>query len=107
MTIDLIKHVLMFLNASHPMTGLSKIYSPHTIMTGKALDRRKALIYTLGPTQVHEDMNATNTLEERTQGSICLGPTGNLQGTYNFFSLRYGNKLPAENSQRYPPPRLS
>ena len=43
--------------------------------------------------QVHEDRNVTNTLEERTQGAICLGPTGNLQGTYNFFTLRSGRKF--------------
>ena len=34
----------------------------------------------------------TKTLEDRTQGEICLGPTGNLQGTYNFFSLKSGKK---------------
>ena len=42
MTIDLAKHVLMFLNAFPPKSGLSKTYSPHTIMIGKSLDWKKS-----------------------------------------------------------------
>ena len=44
-------------------------------------------------TQVHEDRNVTNMLEERTQGAIFLGPTVNLQGNYIFFLLRSGKKI--------------
>ena len=63
-------------------------------MTGKALDWKKICKLHFGAyAQVHEERNVKNTLEERTQGAICLGPTGNLQGTYNFFSLRSGNKI--------------
>ena len=35
----------------------------------------------------------TNRIEEGTQGVICLGPTGNLQGTYICFLLRSGKKI--------------
>ena len=38
MTIELAKHVLMFLNAFPPHSGLSKTYITRTIMTVKALD---------------------------------------------------------------------
>ena len=90
MAIELAKHVVMFLNAFPPKRGLPKTYSPRTIMTGKALDWKKIFKLQSGAyAQVHEDINVTNTLEEKTQGAILLGPTGNLQGTYNFFSLRY------------------
>ena len=106
MTIDLAKHVVMFFNAFPPKSVLSKTYSPHTIMTGKKLYWKNIFKLHFGAcAQVHEDRNVTNTLEERTQGSICLGPTGNLQGTYNFFSLRSGKILPADNSQKYSPPQ--
>ena len=99
MTIELEKHVVMFLKAFPPNSGLSKTYSPRTIMTGKALDWNKSCKLHFGAyAQVHKDRNVTNALEERTQGSICLGPTGNLQGTYNFFSPRSGKKLLADNS---------
>ena len=38
MAIELAKNVVMFLNAYPPKSGLSKTYSPRTIMTGNALD---------------------------------------------------------------------
>ena len=72
----------MVLNAFLPMNGLSKTYIPRTIITGKALDWKKIFKLRFGAyTQVHKDRNVTNTLEEITQGAICLGATGNLQGT--------------------------
>jgi uncharacterized protein Yka (UPF0111/DUF47 family) len=37
--------------------------------------------------QVHEDNDITNTMKERTIGAIALGPTGNVQGAYDFMSL--------------------
>ena len=83
MTIELAKHAVMFLTAFTPKSGLPKTYSSRTIMTGKFLDWKKIYKLHFGAyIQVHEDRNVTNTLEERTQGAICLGTTGNLQGTY-------------------------
>ena len=82
MTIELDKHVMMFLNAFPPNSGLSKTYIPRTIMTGKSFDWKKSCKLHFGAyTQVHEERNVNDTLEERTQGEICLGPTSNLQGT--------------------------
>ena len=43
--------------------------------------------------QVHEDQNVTNTLEERTQGAICIGPTGNLKGACKRILLQSGEKI--------------
>ncbi len=40
--------------------------------------------------QVHDDLDVTNTIESRTTGAISLGPTGNLEGTHKFFSLKTG-----------------
>ena len=86
MDIELAKQIVMFLNAIPPNSGLSKTYSPHTIMKGKSLDWKKGCKLHFGAhAQVYKDRNVTNTLEERTHGTICLGPTGNLQGMYNFF----------------------
>ena len=87
MTIELVKHVVMSLNSFPRKSGLSKTYSQRTIMAVKALDWNKSCKLHFGAyAQVYK------TLEKRTQGAICLGPTGNLQGTYNFFSLRSGEK---------------
>ena len=71
MIIELARHVVMFLNAPPPKSGLSKTYSPRTIMKVKALDWNKSCKLHFGAyAQVHEDMKVTNTLEERTQEAI-------------------------------------
>ena len=63
-------------------------------MTGKALDWRKMCkLHFRAYAQVNVDRNVPNTLEERTQGAMCLGPTGNLQGTYNLCLLRPGKEI--------------
>ena len=106
MNIEMAKHVVMLLNAFPPKSGLSKKYSPRTIMTGKKLDWKKSCKLHFGAyAQVHKYINVTNTLEERTQEAICLGRTGNLQVTYNFFYLRSGKRLHADNSQKYSSPQ--
>ena len=63
MTIDLAKHVVMFLNSFPPKSVLSKTYSPRTIMTGKSLDWKKSCKLHFGEyAQVHKDINVSNTL---------------------------------------------
>ena len=54
------------------------------MMTGKTLDWKKSCRLHFGAyAQVHEERNMSNTLEERTQGAICIGPyrqpTGHIQ----------------------------
>ena len=56
--------------------------------------------------QVHEDRNVTNTLEERTQGTICLGPKNNLQGTYIHFSLHSDKKTTQRKFTEMPNPLI-
>jgi hypothetical protein len=43
--------------------------------------------------EVHTDPDITVTMESRTKWGICLGPTGNMQGSYKFMSLRTGKKI--------------
>ncbi len=43
--------------------------------------------------EVHVDPDITNTMEPWTQWGICLGPTGNMQGSYKFLSLTTGRKI--------------
>ena len=106
-TIELAKGVVMFLNAFLTKSGLSKTYSPHTIMTGKSLDWKKSCkLHFRAYTKVHKDRNVTNTLEDRTQVSICLGPAGNLQGTYNFSLLLSGKKITRGQFTEVPTPTI-
>ena len=85
---------MKFLKPPPPKSGLSKTYIPRTIMTGKSLDGKKIYkLHFVVYVQVHEDRNVTNTLEEKIQGEICLGPTGNLQGTYIYILLRSSKNI--------------
>ncbi len=43
--------------------------------------------------EMYIDPDITNTLEPRTNWAICMGPTGNLQGSYKFLSLATGKKV--------------
>jgi hypothetical protein len=43
--------------------------------------------------EVHDNPDITNTMEPRTRWGICLGPPGNMQGSYKFLSLSTGNKV--------------
>ena len=39
------------------------------------------------------DPDITNTMEPRKKWEICLGPPGNIQGSYKFMSLSTGKKI--------------
>ena len=41
---------------------------------------------------------------DRNQGTICLGPTGNLQGSYAFLLLRTGRKITRNQYTELPTP---
>ena len=69
----------MFLNAFPPKSGLSTMYSPRTIMTGKTINWKNICkLHFSTYAQVYEDIHVTNDLEKMTQGAICIGHTGNL-----------------------------
>ena len=74
--------------------GLSRTYSTCTITTGKKLDFKKQLWCPFGAyVQSHDDRKVTNQMVDRSQGAICLGSTVNLQGSYEFLSLRTGRNI--------------
>ena len=76
-------------------------------MTSKDLDYKKICKLHFGTyIHVHEDSNVTNTLEKRTRRSIFLGHTGNLQGNYNFFSIRSGKKITRRKFIEVPTPTI-
>ena len=43
--------------------------------------------------QTQTSQTITNTMEPRTRWGICLGPTGNLQGSYIFMTLATGKRI--------------
>ena len=43
--------------------------------------------------EVSEHVDITNTHDARTTPAVCLGPTGNIQGTYKCFNLLTGHVI--------------
>jgi hypothetical protein len=105
MIIELINLVTLWLNEFPPSSGISDTFSPRTIMTGTALDYEKNCKLPFGAyVETHEERPRTNTLYERTQGVICLGPTSNFQGSYKFLCLNTGRKITRKQFREVPMP---
>ena len=102
MLVELVYHSVMWLNAFPPKGGVSEILSPRTIITGMTLDAKKHCQLPFGTyVQAHVSAHPTNTPAERTVGAICLGPKGNLSGTYKFMSLRTGKIITRSAGPNY------
>ena len=94
MITELEKYVVMMIKTFPQKRCISRTYSPHIIMTGKKLDFNKQCLCPFGAyLQAHNYRNITNKMIELTQGAICLGPTGNLQGTYAFLYVYTGRNM--------------
>jgi hypothetical protein len=94
LTIHIVFIAVKLLNHFPPKGGISDTVSPKTIMTGETLDFKKHLSLQLGQyCQVHEENTPRNSQLPRTQGAICLGPSGNLQGGFKFMSLTSGQRI--------------
>jgi hypothetical protein len=105
MIIEMLVNVVLWINAFPPSSGVSKTFSPRTIMTGTVLDFNKHCQIPFGAyAELHEDNNITNTMTERTQPAICLGPTANFQGSYKFLSLNTGKRITRKQFKDLPMP---
>jgi len=105
MLIELIYHVVLWLNAFPANSGVSETLSPHEIVYQHKLDFAKHCKSPFGMyCEVHDDPVLTNTMVTRSTSSIVLGPTGNLQGTYKFLSLATGKKVKRHAFTPYPMP---
>ena len=61
---------------------------PRELFTGIRVDFKRDCKLGYGEdVQVYADEDITNTMKPRTLGAICVGVSGNLQGTYLFLSL--------------------
>jgi hypothetical protein len=91
MLIHLLHHVVMWLNNFPVAGGISDRFSPREIILRHSLDAKRHCRAPFGAyCETHEDNTPTNSMKTRGMPSICLGPTGNRQGTYNFLSLTTG-----------------
>ncbi len=94
MLIELIYHVVLWLNAFPMKSGVSETLSPREIVMRHKLDFTKHCRAQFGSyCKAHDEPVPTNTMVTCSAPAIVLGPMGNLQGTYKFFSLETGKKI--------------
>jgi len=83
--------VVMMINAVPADGGISEIFSPREIVTGRKIDMDKDCRALFGSyVEASKDAIITNTMDERTHSCIALGPAGNLQGSLKCFDLLTG-----------------
>jgi len=93
MTIELMHFCVMWMNAFPVKMGVSEKWSPRELISRNKLDAKLHCKTPFGAyCEVHTDPDITNTMEPRTKWGICLGSTGNMQGSYKFMSLSTGKK---------------
>jgi hypothetical protein len=105
MLIELIYHVILWLNAFPTKSGISSTLSPREIVLRHRLDFAKHCKAPFGSyCESHDEPVPSNTMASRTSPAIVLGPTGNLQGTYKLLSLNTSKKLKRRNFTTCPMP---
>ena len=93
------------INNFPPKSGISHTYSLRTIIMGNQMKFKNQCRWSFGAyVQAHDDRNVTNQMIDWTQGAICLGQTGNLQGSYAFLSLHNGRKIARSQLTEMPTP---
>ncbi len=94
MLIDLVYHVVLWLNPFPATSGVSETLSPWEIVYWHKLNFAKHCKSPFGTyCEVHDEPAPTNTMVTCSTPAIVLGPTGNLQGTYKFLSLATRKKV--------------
>ena len=94
MLIELVYHVVLWLNAFPAKSGVSETLSPREIVYRHKLDFAKHCKSPFGTyCKVHDEPTPTNTMVTCSTPATVLGSTGNLQGTYKFFSLAMRKKV--------------
>jgi Reverse transcriptase (RNA-dependent DNA polymerase) len=92
MLIHMVKNAVFWLNSFPAPDGVSAVLSPRYILTGRPLDYQRHVQLEFGA-YAHTHDKHCNDMNSRTTSAICLGPTGNAQGTHYFLSLRTGKIL--------------
>ena len=102
--IEMMHNASLWVNVHPPKGGVSTI-SPRSLITGIKFDYAKHCQISFGSyAQVHEQNQPTNTQQTRTIETICLGPTGNLQGGYKLYNLTTGKLITRRNWTALPMP---
>jgi hypothetical protein len=101
----MIYNVAMWMNALVNKHGVSNVYSPRELLLRTQLDVDVHAKASFGSyCEAYSRPTQTNTQEERTTSCICLGPTGNFQGTYKFLNLDTGKVIKRSEFTELPMP---
>ena len=91
MVIHLLHFIVMWLNNFPVSNSVSARFSPRELILRHKLDAKNHCRAPFGAyCETHEENTPTNSMESRGTPAICLGPTGNIQGSYNFLNLASG-----------------
>ena len=95
MLLELIYSSILWIDAFFPPKGGgSSTLSPRNIMANIQFDYNKHFKLQFGSyVQAHQEPSPTNTQAACAVGAICLGPTGNIQGSYKFLDLTTGKRI--------------
>jgi hypothetical protein len=81
--IELIYHVVLWLNAYPTKSGVSDTLLPREIVLQQKLNFKRHCKACFGAyCEAHDEPTPLNTMVSRLTPAIILGPTGNIQGTY-------------------------
>jgi len=105
MTIELIHFTVLWLNAFPVQSGISTKFSPRELVQRHKLSAKTHCKTPFGTyCEVHDEPDPSNTMQGRTHATICMGPTGNIQGSYKFYCLRTKQKLTRRRWDELPMP---
>ena len=105
MLVELIYHVVLWLNAFPMKSGESTTLSLSEIIYRRKLNFKKHCKALFGSyAETHKEPNPTNGMMARGSPGIILGPTGNEQGTYKVTNLATGKKIKRRSFTKMPMP---
>jgi hypothetical protein len=86
--------------------GISTQLSPKQIMTREVVHCKFCLVPFGQYCQISKEDTPQNSLAARTQGSIAVGPSGNVQGGHKFYTLNTGSVVVRRDWMALPMPQL-
>ena len=101
----LVIHAVMWMNAWPDKQGITQDYSPQELILRWQLSTKVHAKAQFGSYCVaYDEPDITNNQDIRGRDCICLGPTGNRQGTHKFLDLDTERVIKRKQFKEYPMP---
>ena len=103
MIAQMISYVFIWINSIPVGSGISDTLYPHTIMTGTTMDFNRHCQLKFGAyADIHEHPKPLNSQKTWCKPFICLGLTGNIQGSYWFLKLHTDRRIKLQKWKTLP-----